>query len=81
MLAVELARVFEGCGVAGTNSGSEGGGGGGGGICQGTTTNAGSGRTPYKGTAALPSADALGGATTTSCAVAGDGYAIVTYAP
>jgi hypothetical protein len=71
-----------GCGGNGASSGNEGGGGGGGGVCIGTTTESGSGRTPFDpGGGVLPAGVALGGIRTTDCTSGGNGYAIVTYGP
>jgi hypothetical protein len=69
-----------GCNGVGTTASQEGGGGGGGGVCQGTLTQAGSGRTPYDPGAALPSGAARGGNSTMDCDPGGDGYATVSYA-
>jgi hypothetical protein len=68
-----------GCSAVGTTASSEGGGGGGGGVCQGTLTQAGSGRTPYDPGAVLPSGAVRGGNSTTDCDPGGDGYATVSY--
>lgn len=70
-----------GCSGAGASASAEGGAGGGGGICQGASTQTGSGRTPHDASGNLPGGAALGGATSASCGVGGDGYALVTYAP
>jgi hypothetical protein len=71
-----------GCsGNGATGSGAEGGGGGGGGVCQGATTQAGSGATPYDPNSELPSGLARGGPNSSDCGRGGDGHAIVTYAP
>jgi hypothetical protein len=70
-----------GCRGAGATSGSQGGGGGGGGVCQGTTTQAGTGVAPFNGSGDLAMGAATGGAASASCQRGGNGYAIVTYAP
>ncbi|MFT3924123.1 MAG: hypothetical protein QM778_16425 [Myxococcales bacterium] len=70
-------------GAAGTAGIAGGGGGaGGGGVCEGTTTQAGSGRTPANpGGDALPTDTATGGNNDGDCKPGGTGYAIVTYGP
>lgn len=70
-----------GCSEAGQVSSTQGGGGGGGGVCQGQTTQRGSGRTPYDPASALPSAAAVGGDNAQDCGRGGDGYAVVSFAP
>ncbi len=74
-----------GCSVKGVNGSGGiaggGGGGGGGGVCVGSTTQTGSGRTPYNTNNLLPNGNALGGVQTTECAAGGNGYAVVTFAP
>ena len=70
-----------GCSGAGVSSGAQGGGGGGGGICQGTSTQAGTGVAPFNGGGDLAPGAAVGGAANSSCQRGGNGYATVTYAP
>jgi hypothetical protein len=70
-----------GCSGNGATETTQGGGGGGGGRCQGTTTNGGSGRTPFNAGGVLPNGPAIGGNNGGECAAGGDGYATITYAP
>jgi hypothetical protein len=65
-----------GCGGAGLVATANGGGGGGGGTCVGTSTQAGTGRTPAF-SADIPAGLAAGGAR--GCTSGGAGYAIVTF--
>jgi hypothetical protein len=55
-----------------------GGGGGGGGVCQGTTTQRGTGTAPANA-GSIPSTRAEGGSG--DCSAGGNGYAIITFAP
>jgi hypothetical protein len=67
-----------GCRGNGQVATANGGGGGGGGVCQGSTTQSGSGTTPAF-SSSIPSGRAAGGAG--SCAAGGGGYAILTFSP
>jgi hypothetical protein len=68
-----------GCSGNGLVATTQGGGGGGGGICQGATTQMGSGRMPYDASSELSSTAALGGSSARDCDPGGDGYAIVSF--
>jgi hypothetical protein len=68
-----------GCSGTGVVATDQGGGGGGGGICQGQTTKAGTGRTPYDAASELTSGAARGGDANTDCQAGGDGYAVVSF--
>ena len=72
-------RGGAGCSEAGQVASTYGGGGGGGGVCQGDTTQRGSGHVPHDPGGVLPSGAAHGGDSTQDCAPGGDGYAVVSF--